>query len=426
MDQTIKRRLIRRLLAVAIVLTVLAGTAALYFEMGQVDDMVVGLAVEESHGMMDHVAFLSLRDPGDFESLRKEVESHLRAEHLAMGNFVIIKLLDRDRREVISVVQQALADAGTIIDGMRGSMQRRDGVAYRTFYVAPRFYVKVSVPLVYAAGEVAGYFEGVYRVDPATMGAVRMRLLGAVLLVLIIVSLTVAAVYPVILALNRDMTRLQDDLTASNIGMLEMLGSAIAKRDSETNSHNYRVTLYAIRLAESAGMHRKDIRGLIKGAFLHDVGKIGISDTLLHKPAALSVSEAQVMETHVQHGVDIIGKYQWLRDALDVVQYHHEKYDGTGYRTGRKGRDIPVIARIFAIVDVFDALTSKRPYKGPVPLDETLKAMAEERGTRFDPELFDLFLRIASALYFEVHLADDEQLAALLASLREKYFAQAR
>ena len=423
MEQTIKRNLIRRLLAVAVILAALSGVAVFYFEMGQVDDLVLSLAVEESQGLMDHVAFLSVSDPEDFASLRKQVEAHLGAEHLSREGFIAIKLFNRDRREVISVVDPEFAAIERTISVDAGPLKQKGDVAYRNMSLDSQLYVRFSAPLTYAAGEIVGSYEALYRVAPAQTSAIRLRLLYAVLLVIVIVSLTTLAIYPVILALNRDMSRLQRDLTAANVGMLEMLGNAVAKRDRDTNSHNYRVTIYAIRLAEAAGMGRSAIRGLIKGAFLHDVGKIGISDSLLHKPAALTPQEARSMEAHVQHGVDILARYAWLKDAMDVVRYHHEKYDGSGYLAGLRGQVIPLPARIFAIVDVFDALTSTRPYKEAASIGETLEIMQQERETRFDPELLDRFLQIAPELHRDVCLADDAKLAKMLSALQGRYFA---
>ena len=114
------------------------------------------------------------------------------------------------------------------------------------------------------------------------------------------------------------------------------------------------------------------IRILIKGAFLHDVGKIGIRDNILLKPGRLDEEEFEEMKRHVNHGLDIISKSAWLNEASAVVGSHHEKYEGNGYPAGLKGEAIPVLARIFAIADVFDALTSHRPYKKPLSYEETI------------------------------------------------------
>lgn len=152
-------------------------------------------------------------------------------------------------------------------------------------------------------------------------------------------------------------------LIEANVEMLEVLGSAIAKRDSDTSVHNYRVTLLALAVAEAHGLNRGQLQALVKGSFLHDVGKIAISDTILLKPGRLEPAEFETMKTHVLHGTDIVSRYAWLGDALDIVRHHHERIDGRGYPDGLSGDRIPVSARIFAIADVFDALTSVRPYK---------------------------------------------------------------
>jgi HD-GYP domain-containing protein (c-di-GMP phosphodiesterase class II) len=141
------------------------------------------------------------------------------------------------------------------------------------------------------------------------------------------------------------------------------------------------------------------MNSLIKGAFLHDVGKIAISDNILLKPGKLTFDEFEIMKTHVLHGSEIIRSYEWLSDAVDVVLHHHEKFDGCGYPHGLRGDQIPLNARIFALADVFDALTSRRPYKEPVPVGVSLECMAEDAGSHFDPELFRIFTQDAAAMY---------------------------
>ncbi len=218
-------------------------------------------------------------------------------------------------------------------------------------------------------------------------------------------------------AFNRmvdEVNRHVDMLLQANVEMLEVLGSAIAKRDSDTSAHNYRVTLLALALAEDAGLDRPALQALVKGSFLHDVGKIGTSDTILLKPGRLDPAEFEIMKQHVLHGTDIVGGYGWLHDALDVVRWHHEKVNGTGYPDGLVGHAIPINARIFALADVFDALTSARPYKKALPFEEALALMARDRGQHFDPELFDRFERLAPDLYRRICQADVAELARTL------------
>jgi HD-GYP domain-containing protein (c-di-GMP phosphodiesterase class II) len=212
-------------------------------------------------------------------------------------------------------------------------------------------------------------------------------------------------------------------LTHSNIGMLEVLGSAIAKRDSDTNAHNYRVTIYAIHLGKALGLDNAALSRLIKGSFLHDVGKIAISDAILLKPGKLTFEEFEVMKTHVRHGSEIIRNYEWLCDADDVVLHHHEKFDGSGYPDGLAGERIPLNARIFAIADVFDALTSKRPYKGPIPVDRTMEIMADGSGTHFDPELFPVFSQSAAEMYERLARLSESALTESLHTLMNEYYA---
>jgi len=209
----------------------------------------------------------------------------------------------------------------------------------------------------------------------------------------------------------------------SNIQTIKSLGNAIAKRDSDTNIHNYRVTLYSVKLAEDLGLSKSHIQSLIKGAFLHDVGKIGISDTILLKPGKLTDDEIEAMRLHVIFGVEIIKNNKWLEDAIDVVLYHHEKFNGTGYPYGFKGKEIPVNARIFTIADYFDALTSSRPYKEAFPLNKSMEILKMGSGSHFDPTFLTKFEQIAKELYEKLSTPEDKQeLDELLNVSINKYF----
>ena len=198
---------------------------------------------------------------------------------------------------------------------------------------------------------------------------------------------------------------------------------AIAKRDADTDAHNYRVSLYAARLAEKIGLGAENMRALIKGSFIHDAGKIGIPDAVLHKPGPLNEEEYRVMQTHVGMGVDIVRRAAWLRDAVPVVAAHHEKFGGGGYPQGARADDIPLVARIFAISDVFDALTSKRSYKDPLRFEETLQILSQGRGVHFDPELLDAFSDIAAEVYQKYAGAKEEDLRQELVAIVSQYFS---
>jgi HD-GYP domain-containing protein (c-di-GMP phosphodiesterase class II) len=255
-------------------------------------------------------------------------------------------------------------------------------------------------------------------VSPQELAVMRRAMVRNTLIVVAIVIVVSALLYPVILQLTRRLADYSTNLLDANLETLSVLGSAIAKRDSDTDAHNYRVTLYSTRIGEALGLSSAEMRILIKGSFLHDVGKLGIPDDVLLKPAKLDVQEFAVMKTHVEKGADIVQRSSWLREGSEVVGYHHEKYAGGGYPHDLKGGDIPVTARIFAVSDVFDALTSHRPYKKPLTFEETMGILEQDRGKHFDPTVLDAFGKIARELYgrYAGHEGDDlrEELAAVV------------
>ncbi len=192
--------------------------------------------------------------------------------------------------------------------------------------------------------------------------------------------------------------------------MMEALGRAIAKRDSETGAHNYRVAWIAGSIAEKFGFRGSKMQSLIVGSFLHDVGKIGIPDAILLKPGPLDHDELAIMQTHVQLGEEIVTGIGWLEGANEVVAGHHERWDGTGYPRRLKGEHIPLAARIFAVADVFDALCSRRPYKEPMNFETVMEILERESGSHFDPDVMTEFRPMARKIFD--HLADCSEEAA--------------
>jgi HD-GYP domain-containing protein (c-di-GMP phosphodiesterase class II) len=162
---------------------------------------------------------------------------------------------------------------------------------------------------------------------------------------------------------------------------------------------------------------------LIKGSFLHDVGKIGIPDAILLKPGRLDEGEFTVMQSHVEKGVDIVQRSSWLRDGIAVAGYHHEKYGGGGYPHNLQGEDIPMAARIFAVADVFDALTSARPYKKPLDFEEAMELLEQGRDRHFDPAILDSFAKIARGLHERYAGREGDGLREELAALVAEYFS---
>ncbi|NOQ66013.1 MAG: HD domain-containing protein, partial [Desulfobacterales bacterium] len=297
---------------------------------------------------------------------------------------------------------------------------------HETMRLQGKLLVRTAAILTNDKAETVAHIEGMYAVSPEVISEIRSRIIKGILIGISVVITTVFLMYPIILNLLSRVSKLTVNLLDSNLETLQVLGSAIAKRDSDTDAHNYRVTIFSVRLAEAAGLDQHSIQRLIKGAFLHDVGKIGVRDKILLKPGKLDDEEFEIMKIHVKHGLDIVSRSNWLHDAEDVVGYHHEKFNGKGgYNSGLAGGGIPINARIFAIADVFDALTSKRPYKEPFPYDMSIEILQEGRGTHFDPALVDMFISIAQPLYDLLSGKEDNIPQEELGGIIEEYFTKA-
>ncbi|KAF1049004.1 HD domain-containing phosphohydrolase [Xylophilus sp.] len=184
-----------------------------------------------------------------------------------------------------------------------------------------------------------------------------------------------------------------EELRRTRLQIVQCLGAAAEYKDNETGLHVVRMSHYARELALAAGWGARAADELLHAAPMHDVGKIGIPDAILQKPGKLTAEEWDVMRRHPQIGADIIGDHPsgLLRIARSVALTHHEKWDGSGYPHGLAGDAIPQEGRIVAIADVFDALTSVRPYKPAWPLERALDLLRSERGRHFDPDLVDRF-----------------------------------
>ncbi|MBF0464571.1 MAG: HD-GYP domain-containing protein [Nitrospirae bacterium] len=422
-QKSIHLKLIIRLTAGWIILSLILGAIVFFIKLESIDELVTNLAERESKPLVHDKTQLEYLNCDKAEC--KQSLANSMHKHIEMGHFIVVELYDRNKKKVVEVMSP---DAVTVeryekaANREHAAHQFRDTVSYKRLYVSGTIFLQVFVPLKGPDGSIAGYFEGIYKVGENTMKAIVDLIVGSLLLVVICVFATTAILYPIIIVMNKDLIKLSTDLSEANIGMLVALGSAIAKRDSDTNIHNYRVTIYSVKLGEIAGLSKDNLRSLIKGSFLHDIGKIAISDNILLKPGKLTDDEFEIMKTHVHHGVDIVGKYTWLRDSVDVVQYHHEKLDGSGYLSGLSGDSIPFNARIFAIADVFDALTSKRPYKEPFTYEHTVSILESERLTHFDPILLDLFLKISKNLYDSFCKAEDSFLEDYLNGIIKKYF----
>jgi putative nucleotidyltransferase with HDIG domain len=183
---------------------------------------------------------------------------------------------------------------------------------------------------------------------------------------------------------------------------LQALSNALDVRDSETEGHSRRVVEYMELIITQLAVMPGHLATLRRGALLHDIGKIGVPDSVLRKPAALSEAEWVVMKRHPEHGARIIAQIPFLQDVSRIVRHHHERWDGKGYPDGLAGEAIPLGARIFAVADSFDAMTSDRPYRRAMTVADACAEIARCRGTQFDPDMVDAFARVPLARLGEI------------------------
>ena len=169
---------------------------------------------------------------------------------------------------------------------------------------------------------------------------------------------------------------------------------ALDFRDNETGDHSRRVTLLTVELARLMGINEDELVHVRRSALLHEIGKIAVPDSILHKTGPLTEAEWDIMRKHPQIAIEMLEPIEYLRPALAIPFNHHERWDGTGYPRGIKGEEIPLAARIFAVVDVWDALSSDRPYRKAWPYEKIVEHMRQQSGTHFDPKVVELFLKM--------------------------------
>jgi putative nucleotidyltransferase with HDIG domain len=204
-------------------------------------------------------------------------------------------------------------------------------------------------------------------------------------------------------AIAVDSTSLFTELKQSNTQLfaaydstIEGWSHALDLRDKETEGHTQRVTEMALKLARAAGITEEELAHVRRGALLHDIGKMGIPDRILLKPGKLTDEEWIVMRKHPSFAFELLSPIAYLRPALDIPYCHHEKWDGSGYPRGLKGEQIPLTARLFAIIDVWDALRSDRPYRQGWSKEKVIEHIKSLSGTHFEPKAVELFLNITN------------------------------
>lgn len=192
-----------------------------------------------------------------------------------------------------------------------------------------------------------------------------------------------------------------DDALSANStqSLINFFEDQVDKKDHYTKCHCNRVSEYCVLIGKKLGLPQEDIDKLRIGGLFHDIGKIGIPDNILKKEAKLTNEEYDEIQTHTSLGVDILTRNKVFKEIIPIVEYHHEKYDGNGYPFKLKGDEIPLAARITAVADTFDAMTSKRSYRDPIPLTDVVQEFKKCSGTQFDPNIVNTFLDIINNEY---------------------------
>jgi HD-GYP domain-containing protein (c-di-GMP phosphodiesterase class II) len=380
-----------RIAAVSVVLAGVAAPIAWFIAIENAEEEVVALAVEES---TQHLQRLRL---GTLSGETERNEASTAARLIVGGIFDIAEVYDRAGAKIAEV----LSDDGEKVESQLPKHGKPAYIAssYLSLKLTGDLWVfQVFVPLLKAETgnmTITGYFEGVHVVSDREKNHIRSSALSAALMTCLAALLCGATIYPIVVRLSAENERKAREVLDSHISMMEALGRAIAKRDSDTGAHNYRVAWIAARIGEEVGLSGSTMQALIAGSFLHDVGKIGIPDAILLKPGRLDDVEMETMRTHVALGEEIVCGMGWLNGAHEVVAAHHEKWDGCGYPRQLAGEAIPLSARIFAVADVFDALSSKRPYKDPMPFEQVMSILRMDTGKHFDPRIVSAFETIA-------------------------------
>jgi HD-GYP domain-containing protein (c-di-GMP phosphodiesterase class II) len=399
-----------------VVMSALSAPLVWYVSRENAEAQLVAFAQEESHRVLAHAHAL------DLTGATAAQHADQAARTLVGGLFEIVEIYDPAGQKLA----EQLTTEGHALEHLLPKHVRPESLTpeYESVQLPDgRWAMRVMVPLTLPGQtQRTGYFEGVRLVPDWQHRQMQSHALVAALMALLASLACGAAIYPVVIHLAGENERKALQVLESHIAMMEALGRAIAKRDSDTGTHNYRVAWMAATLGESLGLSGAAMQALIAGSFLHDVGKIGVPDAILLKPGRLDDAEMTTMRTHVAQGEDIVRGAGWLEGAAEVVSCHHEKWDGSGYPQRLAGADIPLAARIFAVVDVYDALSSRRPYKEPMPFGQVMGILREGRGSHFDPEVLDRFVTLAPGIRDTLEGQGEEAIKRLMTRMIERHF----
>ena len=399
---------------VSLLLASIASPIAWFVSKEHAEESIVSLATEESGRLLSFYNAMDLSSP---KATEHAVEA---AQTITGGLFDIAEVYDnRGTKVAESLTQQGEQIEKSLPKHIAPNYLES---SYESLTLPNGAWVlRVFVPLK-IDDSITGFFEGVRVVPDWQEEQIFSSSLSTALMVCLASLLCGLAIYPVVVYLSNDNQKKAREVLDSHLSMMEALGRSIAKRDSDTGVHNYRVAWISTQIAEKMAIPKSHMQSLIIGSFLHDIGKIGIPDAILLKPGKLTDDEMDIMRTHVDQGEHILKGIGWLESASEIVACHHEKWDGSGYPRRLKGQDIPIAARIFAVADVFDALCSKRPYKAPMSFDKSMSILRNDSNSHFDPSIIDAFCDIAPAIHKRIESLSEEDARLLLQERVHFYF----
>ena len=232
--------------------------------------------------------------------------------------------------------------------------------------------------------------------------------IGIAILILLFINIirTIHIIRDIIKKQQREeLDKRKKHMEEMSLQLMKMLSTTIEAKDEYTRGHSHRVAEYSVLIARELGWSGKDLENLKNATYLHDIGKIGIPDTILNKPTKLTDEEFSIIKEHTTIGANILKNISLIDHVQEIVRNHHERYDGNGYPDGLKGEEIPIRARIVAVADSYDAMSSHRIYRNQLPLEKIIRELEHNKGTQFDPEIADIFLKLLSE--DRVHVKED-------------------
>lgn len=419
LKKEIHLRFIGRITAIFLLSATIISAGTLFLEYKKLESGLLRAAVQESGALATQFdVYYSPDDPEDIASFQMHV-----ATGLERTSFIQANLFNATRDPLFSITREGGDAISDRFMQKRGSADFTDNPEGHILYANKRMYLRATIPISQAGSDtVIGYIKSIYKVSISEMKIIIHRVLSTLLVGLGGVLLCSILMYPGMIFMNNRLISNAAELNRANGFLIRTLGAALARVDTGDVRHNHRVLIYAVRLAEKQGMSRAQIRALIMGSFLHDIGMLSIDRTILQKPTELAEDEVKLLRQHPGLGTTWMKKIHWLRPARNVVKSHHEKYDGSGYPAGLAHDKIPFQARIFAIVDAFDGLTSDRFYRKRMEVSEAVGVMEQGSGMHFDPVILSTFVEIAPALHSVVATLEVKQLDRELDKVLKKYF----